>query len=66
MLFEGGKIMENKPYGIGKTLLEDMPIEQLTRLYNSGMMPIPKTKDGYFDFKTLDKIKTKIILGYYK
>lgn len=58
--------MSNKPYGIGKTLLEDMPREQLTRLYNSGMMPMPKTKEGYFDFKTLEKIKNKISFGYYK
>lgn len=66
MLFEGDKFMDNKAYGIGKILLEDTPIEQLTRLYYSGMMPMPITKDGNYDFKTLEKIKNKIFCGYYK
>ena len=66
MLFEDGEFMDNKAYGIGKILLEDTPREQLTRLYYSGMMPMPMTKDGNYDFKTLEKIKNKIFCGYYK
>lgn len=66
MLFEDGKFMDNKAYGIGKILLEDTPREQLTRLYNSGTMPMPMTEDGNYDFKTLEKIKNKIFCGYYK
>ena len=58
-------ISENEPYGIGKTMLEDMTREELKRLYNSGMMPMPITKEGNYDFKTRDKIIQKIVLGNY-
>ena len=58
-------ISENEPYGIGKTMLEDMTREELKRLYNSGMMPMPTTKEGNYDFKTRDKIIQKIVLGNY-
>ena len=57
--------MNNEPYGIGKSMLEDMTQEELQRLYNSGMMAMPMTKEGYWDFETLKKIKDKIHFGYY-
>ena len=57
--------MNNEPYGTGKIMLEDMTREELQRLYNSGMMAMPMTKEGHWDFETLNKIKDKIQFGYY-
>lgn len=32
--------------------LEAVPLNQLRRLLNTGMMPQPMTKDGYYDLES--------------
>lgn len=46
-------------------MLENMSREDLARLYNTGMMPMPITKDGHWDLETLNKIDQKIRSGDY-
>ena len=53
----------DRAFGIGKFLLT-MDIGQLTRLYNSGGMPVPMTKDGYYDLETSHKIAERVRRGY--
>lgn len=53
----------DKAYGIGKVLLT-MDIDRLRRQYNSGGMPMPMTKDGYWDLETSRKIAERVCRGY--
>lgn len=41
------------------TFLLNMETDDLKALYNSGMMPMPLTKEGYYDFDSLKKIQRK-------
>lgn len=43
----------------GQTLLS-LSVEELVRLNNTGMMPMPMTKDGRYDFSAMDKVYKKI------
>lgn len=63
MSYSGSVSNASKAYGIGKILLA-MDIDSLKRLYNSGGMPMPMTKDGYYDFETSQKITERIRRGY--
>ena len=62
---ESIEIEQVSPYGFGKFALEEMNRDDLTRLYNSGMMPMPIDKYGRYDFSTKMKIMDKIRYGYY-
>ncbi len=53
----------DRAYGVGKFLLT-MDIGRLTWLYNSGGMPMPMTKDGYYDLETSRKIAERVRRGY--
>lgn len=50
-------------YGNGKVLAE-LPIKQLTRLYNSGTMRAPLKEDGTYDLETMNYIRHRIMRGY--
>lgn len=55
--------MSNVDDAIRKTLLS-MDINQLKRLYNSGQVPMTKTKEGYYDLETSRKIEERVWRGY--
>lgn len=58
-----GKPKKINQYGIGEMLLS-MDIYKLKRLYNSGGMPMPLTKEGYYDLETSKKIEDRVRRGY--
>lgn len=49
-------------YRLSRSALEQK--EKSKRLYNSGTMPIPITKDGNWDFETHEFIMNRIRRGY--
>lgn len=44
--------------------LESLPLSRLTRLCNTGMMPMPMKEDGSYDLASSDRIRRWVRQGY--
>lgn len=44
--------------------LESLPLSRLTRLCNTGMMPMPMKEDGSYDLASSDRIHRWVRQGY--